>query len=249
MRLKHGFTVAGAVDDVWDALLDMETFVRCLPGASITAKRSQDIDGTLQLRLGPILMSYAGTADFSDVDHDARRLVVVATGRDERMGLGVDATVTMSLRESKDGVQADVVTRLRTVDALPGNLGRGLLREFGHDLWDDFAECLSDTVVPERLLAAEDQPREPLPDHELPPEFRPAGPGGLVQEVEQILADGEADGEPDTPVRPISAARSEPQPATPREIDLLDAAPGPIIRRIRKNVTRPMSRLRRRRER
>ena len=38
MKLEQSFTVAAPVEQVWDALVDVERIAPCLPGAEITGQ-------------------------------------------------------------------------------------------------------------------------------------------------------------------------------------------------------------------
>ncbi|MER6925716.1 SRPBCC family protein, partial [Streptomyces spiralis] len=84
MELHHAFTVPVPVDDAWRALLDIERVAPCLPGATVEEYDGKTVTGSVKVKLGPITVTYKGTAVFEEQDEAARRMVLVASGRETR---------------------------------------------------------------------------------------------------------------------------------------------------------------------
>ena len=68
MELEHSFTVPVPRDQAWDVLLDVEKVAPCMPGATIDSVDGDEIKGRIKVKLGPISMTYAGTAQFTERD-------------------------------------------------------------------------------------------------------------------------------------------------------------------------------------
>ena len=68
MELEHSFTVPVPVERAWDVLLDVERVAPCMPGASLDSVTGDEIAGRIKVKVGPISMTYAGTARFTERD-------------------------------------------------------------------------------------------------------------------------------------------------------------------------------------
>ncbi|MFI8202785.1 SRPBCC family protein [Streptomyces sp. NPDC085937] len=146
MELRHEFTVPVPVDDAWRALLDIERVAPCLPGASVEEYDDKTVTGSVRVKVGPVTVTYKGTAVFEERDEQARRLVLVAGGRDARGQGTARATVTGTLSE-RDGVTAVTVHTDLTVTGRPAQFGRGVLAEVGERIIGQFAACLAERLT------------------------------------------------------------------------------------------------------
>ncbi|NMO37126.1 SRPBCC family protein [Streptomyces sp. GMY01] len=142
MELRHEFTVPVPVDDAWRALLDIEQIAPCLPGATVEDYDGKTVTGSVKVKLGPITVTYKGTAVFEEQDEAAHRMVLAANGRETRGQGTARATVTGVLEERDGGTAVSVLTDL-TVTGRPAQFGRGVLAEVGDRLVGQFADCLS----------------------------------------------------------------------------------------------------------
>ncbi|GHE76684.1 hypothetical protein GCM10014715_34780 [Streptomyces spiralis] len=204
MELHHAFTVPVPVDDAWRALLDIERVAPCLPGATVEEYDGKTVTGSVKVKLGPITVTYKGTAVFEEQDEAARRMVLVASGRETRGQGTARATVTGTLEE-RDGSTAVSVRTDLTVTGRPAQFGRGVLAEVGDRLVGQFADCLSQRLAG----AAPPVATEPGPG--------PARPAAGPVEGRGAPAAGEA--EP-------AVGREEAEP-----LDLLRAAGVPVAKR------------------
>lgn len=202
MELNHEFTVPVPVDDAWRALLDIEGIAPCLPGATVDEYDGKTVTGTVKVKLGPITVTYKGTAVFEEQDEAARRMVLAASGRETRGQGTARATVTGTLEE-RDGATAVSVRTDLTVTGRPAQFGRGVLAEVGDRLVGQFADCLSQRLAGPAPRAADRVPAGP------------AAAEGLERRAEPVAA----------PAQP-AAGREEAEP-----LDLLRAAGVPVAKR------------------
>ncbi|MFI1393586.1 SRPBCC family protein [Streptomyces sp. NPDC020681] len=142
MQLHHTFTVPVPVDEAWQVLLDIERIAPCMPGATVEGYDSEIINGSVKVKLGPVTVTYKGTAAFDEKDEAAHRMVLTARGKEVRGQGTASATVTSSLAGSGSGTEVDVVTDL-TITGRPAQFGRGVMAEVGDKLIGQFADCLS----------------------------------------------------------------------------------------------------------
>ena len=85
MLVSNEFEVSQPVDKVWEFFQDVPGVAACLPGAELTDDLGDDeYAGTVNLRMGPVKLAFAGKAHVAERDEDARRLVLDASGSDQR---------------------------------------------------------------------------------------------------------------------------------------------------------------------
>ena len=80
MELEHRFEVPVGIDKAWTTLLDMEQVGPCFPGALLDHVDGDEFSGSVKIKLGPIRMTYKGTAKIVEKDEAAHRAKIEATG-------------------------------------------------------------------------------------------------------------------------------------------------------------------------
>src|SRR5215472_1328899 len=148
MELEHSFSVPVPVARAWDVLLDVERVAPCMPGATLDSVDGDNIAGRIKVKVGPITMTYAGTAKFTQRDRDAGVVVLEASGKETRGAGTASATVRSELKADGDRTNVIVQTTLN-VTGKPAQFGRGVLAEVGGRLVGIFADNLA------AMLAAE----------------------------------------------------------------------------------------------
>ena len=99
MLITNDFEVAKPVAAVWDFFGDIPRVATCLPGAELTETLGDDkYGGRVAVRMGPVKLQFAGTAEITERDEAAKKLVVHAAGAEERgrgqASMVVSATLT-----------------------------------------------------------------------------------------------------------------------------------------------------------
>ncbi|WP_326660803.1 SRPBCC family protein [Streptomyces canus] len=151
MELHHEFTVPVPIDEAWRALLDIERIAPCMPGASVEDYDGKTVTGSVKVKVGPITVTYRGTAVFEEQDESAHRMVLIASGRETRGQGTARATVTGTLT-GQDGRTAVSVRTDLAVTGRPAQFGRGVMAEVGDRLVGEFARCLAERLgEPERI--------------------------------------------------------------------------------------------------
>src|SRR6266851_9097484 len=103
MLIRNEFEVAEPVDKVWAFFGDIPQVAACLPGAELTEDLGDErYQGRVAVSMGPVRLRFGGTADITERDEDAKRVVVHAAGAEERgrgqASMVVTATVTSAGR-------------------------------------------------------------------------------------------------------------------------------------------------------
>ncbi|NBM20391.1 SRPBCC family protein [Streptomyces sp. GC420] len=146
MELHHEFTVPVPVEEAWRMLLDIERVAPCMPGATVDGFDGKTVTGKVKVKVGPVTVTYGGTAVFEETDESARRLVLRASGKETRGQGTARATVTATMEERDGGTAVSVDTDL-TVTGRPAQFGRGVMAEVGDKLVGQFAACLSEELA------------------------------------------------------------------------------------------------------
>jgi len=140
MLITNEFEVAEPVDQVWQFFQNIPQVAACLPGAQLTEDLGDDkYKGTVAVRMGPVRLQFAGIADITERDEAAKRLVVQASGADEKGRGQANMVVTATLARTNRGTtRVDVVQDLQLAGAA-AQYGRGMISDVSAILMRDFA--------------------------------------------------------------------------------------------------------------
>jgi uncharacterized protein len=150
MEMDHSFTVPVPPERAWDVLLDVEKIAPCMPGATVDEFDGEVVTGRIKVKVGPVSLTYRGTAKFTERDPDARVILLEASGKETRGAGTASATVRATL-EPESGGEGTTATMHTTMNVTgrPAQFGRGVMVEVGSKLVEQFAQNL-------RQLIAED---------------------------------------------------------------------------------------------
>lgn len=209
MRFEHEFTVPVPIEQAWAVLLDVERVAPCLPGAALDVFEGDEFTGRMKVKVGPITVTYRGTAKFQDVDKDSYTLTIQASGKEARGSGTASATVKARLRERDEATLVTVETSFN-VTGRPAQFGRGVMAEVGGKLIERFADNLAQLIS------------EPTVEQVSP------GQGQGQEEERHLSAVPPA---PEQEVRPAAPLRTS---RTPDEeaLDLLRIAGQPLLKRL-----------------
>jgi carbon monoxide dehydrogenase subunit G len=143
VELEHRFEVPVGVEKAWTSLLDIEQVGSCFPGATLETVEGDEFSGSVKIKLGPIRMTYKGSARIVEKDPVAHRAKIEATGNaggsSSTAAMMVTATAT-ALAPNRTAV--DLVTTL-SLTGRPAQFGRGVMVDVGNKLIGQFADCVS----------------------------------------------------------------------------------------------------------
>ncbi len=158
-----------------------------MPGATLEGKEDDDTyAGTVKVKVGPISVSYQGTIRFSELDHDARRAVMKASGREVNGQGSTEATITATVT----GSDSESVLMMDTDMEVRGKVaqfGRGAIGNVSQKILDQFASNLEAQVLgggeqengqPEEEAGSEDA-GQPQAESARPTAAPPAGDDSL----------------------------------------------------------------------
>ena len=147
MLIKSDFEVAEPVEKVWQFFENIPQVASCLPGAELTEDLGgEKYKGKVAIRMGPVRLQFAGTADITERDEAAKRIVVHAAGAEEK-GRGQAAmVVTATLARAGRGTRVDVTQDLQLSGAA-AQYGRGMIADVTTVLMRDFSANMQDRIA------------------------------------------------------------------------------------------------------
>ncbi len=157
MIIEQTFTVQAPIQSLWDFLIEIERMSLCIPGAeNVEALDETHYEGTLKVKIGPIVASFRGKAELLEVEAP-NRLVAKGGAKDERSNSLASATFTANLRslaeyQTEIAYQVDVAIR-----GTLGKFGQGVMAEVAKRMTAEFAHC-----VETRLTSKPEQPAAEL---------------------------------------------------------------------------------------
>ena len=145
MKLEHRVTVDAPRAAVWAVLMDLPVAARCVPGTRDVAPDGDGVRGTLDVRVGPIKLSLAGTVAVESRDEAAGTARLRANAEDQRLGGAVRAFVDLAVSGDKPTdlqISSDVAILGRI-----GELGQPLIARQADKVLAGFADCLRRSVA------------------------------------------------------------------------------------------------------
>ncbi|MDS1269866.1 SRPBCC family protein [Lipingzhangella sp. LS1_29] len=223
-RLDNEFTVPVPVDDAWRTLLDVQRVAPCMPGASLESvdDDGSSVTGRVRVKVGPVTVTYRGTATFVETDSAARSVLVDARGKEARGSGTAEATVRATLHD-----QGDRTTRVRvetnlSVTGKAAQFGRGVIADVSAKLVDRFAQNLAAQLTD--------------PDTESETASGAAAPTGEPQSgptrTGRLRASRPYSVDPAAANRTDSSEETTAAGGDTDALDALDLAAGPVLRRL-----------------
>ena len=147
IRIEERFVVRALDGTVWAYLVDPRRVVTCLPGAELVEVTDErTFQGNVKVKVGTVTVSYQGRVLLAELDSTSRRVKMIGEGR-EATGTG-SAKMTMESRVSALPDGATEVTVRADLDVVGRivQLGRGLIEQVAHQLFQQFASCVRATL-------------------------------------------------------------------------------------------------------
>jgi len=146
MLIKNEFQVTAPVDKVWRFFVDIPQVAACLPGTELTKDLGDDkYEGRVAVRMGPVRLQFAGKADVTERDETAKRMVVNASGAEEKGRGQANMVVTATLAPAGRGTKVSVTQDLQLAGAA-AQYGRGMISDVSAVLMRDFSVNLADRI-------------------------------------------------------------------------------------------------------
>ena len=149
MQFTNSFEVSLPPVEAWRTLMDIPRIAPCMPGAELTEiVDAETYKGKVAVRMGPVVLAFAGTAKFEERDDAAHTARVKAQGTDAKGRGGANATANFRLEPSAAGsiVLIDTDLNLSGSVAQYGR-GVGMIQTIAAQLVNQFAKNLEKQIA------------------------------------------------------------------------------------------------------
>ena len=183
MQIENQFDIAAPPDRVYSFLLDVNRVVTCMPGAEL----SEVVDpttfrGKVRIKVGPITVSYNGTARITDRDDANRAATLQAEGRETTGPGSARATAQMTVAEAGSGSTVRLQTDYHVAGRI-ANFGRGVMEDVSKQLVGQMADCIKANLETEEAAAAPAPAAAPVSAPPAPAAARPVNAVSLFFRV------------------------------------------------------------------
>jgi uncharacterized protein len=177
MEFENTFSVTAPIDEVFDALLDVERIAPCMPGAQVLERTSDDAYKVgIKVKVGPVTMNYRGNVEIVDRDPGTHTAKMTVKAQETRGQGTATAQVGMRLAQDDGTTQGTMSSEVR-LSGKAAAMGRGIIQDVSARLVDEFAQNLA-TMLSEGESSKQDEtgPAEPADNgvQHAPPPPRPA---------------------------------------------------------------------------
>ena len=177
MRIENDMHVSASMEEAWALLTDIPAIAPCLPGAKLIGQDGHTYEGTMKVKVGPIVAEYSGTATVVEMNETDRTVKLTASGRDKRGAGNASADIFASMVEDDGGTTVSIATDLKVAGKV-AQFGRGAMADISKKLLGQFAECIeaklqqADVVdeaetEPETIEAPNDEAEASAPEPEV----------------------------------------------------------------------------------
>ncbi len=146
MKINNDFELPFSIAEAWLLLLDVPTIAPCVPGARLTEVLGDNsYRGIASIKVGPLLLEFAGEAQLTEIDTDNHSARILAKGVDTKKRGNASATVLIKLVELQaNRTKVDIETDLNLAGSI-AQYGRasGLLKQIAQQVINQFADNLS----------------------------------------------------------------------------------------------------------
>ena len=142
MQIENSFAVKAAPDRVYEFLLDVNNVVSCVPGAELSEVVDPNtFKGKVRIKVGPVTVSYNGTARITSRDTAARTATLEAEGRETTGSGTAQATTIMAVAADGEASKVTLTTDFTVVGRI-AQFGRGIMEDVSRHLVGQAAECI-----------------------------------------------------------------------------------------------------------
>lgn len=127
LQFENSFEVALPPDAAWHVLLDIPRIAKCLPGATLTEiVDERTYKGNVNVKVGPVALTFAGTATFEEIDEAARTVRVKGAGAEGKGRGRASAEFVIRLEPAGDSATKVTAKSDVTLSGAVAQYGRGV---------------------------------------------------------------------------------------------------------------------------
>lgn len=184
MKIENSFEVPLPAERAWDVLMDIERIAPCMPGAELVETLPDNAyRGKVSVKLGPLAVTFLGTARFETMDRAAKRATIKASGNEVKGRGGAQAQVGFQMAAARPDLTRVAIETDLTLNGAVAQYGRaaGVISDISQQIIDKFAAALKARIEAEGLGSSAPS-AEPAPAAE-----RVVPPGTLAATVAPVV--------------------------------------------------------------
>jgi carbon monoxide dehydrogenase subunit G len=150
LQFENSFEVALPPAQAWLVLLDIPRMAKCLPGATLTeVVDDKTFKGNVNVKVGPVALTFAGTATFEEVDAAARMVKVKGAGGEAKGRGRALAEFVIRLEPAGEGVTKVIANSDVTLSGAVAQYGRGVgvMKAVADEIIARFAKNLEQEIA------------------------------------------------------------------------------------------------------
>jgi uncharacterized protein len=149
MQFSNSFKVSLPPAEAWKTLMDIPGIAPCMPGAELTeVVDAQTYKGKVAVRMGPVVLAFAGTAKFDERNDETHTARVKAQGLDSKGRGGASAIVNFRLNPFGTGSKVLIDTDLNLTGSVAQyGRGVGMIQTIAAQLINQFAKALEKQIA------------------------------------------------------------------------------------------------------
>ena len=142
-KIEERFEVRAPIERVWQYLINPARVVQCLPGAELLESQDErTFLGAINVKVGPLSMSYKGTARFTEVNEQAHQVRMVGEAREVGGSGSTKVTMLSTVTPLSDGGSEVVVNAEIDLVGKIVQFGRGMIEEVSKQMFRQFSTCV-----------------------------------------------------------------------------------------------------------
>jgi carbon monoxide dehydrogenase subunit G len=145
MLIENEFEVAAPLEQVWKHMQDVPRIAPCLPGAELTDSDGDVFKGRVTTKMGPVSLKFSGTAQIVERDEANKKIVMNASGSEEKGKGQASMSVTSTMVPTGSGTKVKVAQDLQLSGAA-AQFGRGMVQDVTSVIMASFAKCIADDI-------------------------------------------------------------------------------------------------------
>lgn len=182
MQFTQAFDLPFPRAAVWAALQDLESVVRCMPGASLDGPPVDGkLKGAIAIKLGPMGASFGGEGSVA-MNPITQSGTITGAGTDRKSGSRAKGSASFTVSELDPGTtRVTVEVDYQLAGALAQFNRGGIVQDLASRLTAAFAENLKGMIAARQPAAAEGAETNALPAPSPPPAQASLDAGALIR--------------------------------------------------------------------
>jgi uncharacterized protein len=163
MEFDNGFSVDAPIEEVWEAVLDLERVAPCVPGAQVLERTAEDAyKVSIKVKLGPVSMTYRGDVEVVARDDATHQATIKARAREVRGQGMATGTVEMRLSDEDGGTHGTIHSDV-AISGKAAAMGQRVVADVSAKLIETFAENLAAMLAGPPAPEVVPEPAAPTP--------------------------------------------------------------------------------------